>query len=105
MKLWVQQWEESERGWGVRPDGYSLHATREDVDMYIAEYTKDRNPNFVPDEYDRPCGKPYEVDIPDSNIHLAAFKSKADDSLGMRVFDNKSRPQPPSNSPGTWSRR
>lgn len=21
----VQKWEESERGWGTRPDGYSIH--------------------------------------------------------------------------------
>jgi hypothetical protein len=30
-----QEWEESERGWGCRPDGYSLHLDKEDRNTYI----------------------------------------------------------------------
>ena len=33
-----QYWEESERGWGVRPDGCSLHLTEADRKQFIKEY-------------------------------------------------------------------
>ena len=61
-----QQWEESERGWGVRPDGYSLHLTEEDREAYVTRFIKDEmklNPSgVVPNEYSRACGTPYIVD-------------------------------------------
>lgn len=60
--LWRQNWLESERGWGIRPDGYSLHTTRGDVDAYIAQYW-DGMPDTVPDEYSRPDGEPYQVEV------------------------------------------
>lgn len=53
-----QLWEESERGWGCRPDGFSLHLTDEDRLKYIKEYW-DRQPDGpAPDEYSRPLGWP-----------------------------------------------
>jgi len=52
-----QDWLESERGWGFRPDGYSLHLTEEDRKSYIKAYW-DRMPDQVPDEYSRPSGDP-----------------------------------------------
>jgi len=54
----VQKWEESERGWGTRPDGYSLHLTDEDRRAFIKEYWG-RMPDEAPDEYSRPDGTPY----------------------------------------------
>ena len=51
--VWCQLWEESEKGWGVRPDGYSLHSNQEDVKKYIKEYW-DGMPKQTPDEYSRP---------------------------------------------------
>ena len=33
-----QLWEESERGWGCRPDGYSLHKGVETCIAYVTEY-------------------------------------------------------------------
>lgn len=57
-----QDWLESERGWGQRDDGYSLHKSKADRDAYVAEYWK-RMPDEVPDEYSRPCGEPYLVDV------------------------------------------
>jgi hypothetical protein len=30
--LYVQKWTESEAGWGQRPDGYSLHISRDERD-------------------------------------------------------------------------
>ena len=31
----VQKWEESERGWGTRPDGFSLHLTEAYIQAFI----------------------------------------------------------------------
>ena len=47
------QWDESERGWGVRPDGYSFHLNEEDAKAFIKEYWS-KMPDSVPDEYSRP---------------------------------------------------
>lgn len=58
----VQKWEESERGWGTRPDGFSLHLTDADRKSYIEEYW-DRMPNSIPDEYSRPNGTPYKATV------------------------------------------
>lgn len=53
-----QKWEESERGWGTRPDGFSLHLTETDRQAYIKAYWSSM-PDAVPDEYERPDGTPY----------------------------------------------
>ena len=57
-----QNWEESERGWGVRPDGYSLHLTLSDRHQFIKEYW-DTMPNYVPDTYSRPEGEPVPTGV------------------------------------------
>lgn len=57
-----QEWVESERGWGIRPDGCSLHLTVADCKRFIKEYW-DKMPDEVPDEYSRPSGEPFVVDI------------------------------------------
>jgi len=59
-----QDWEESERGWGVRPDGWTMHLTRSDRDAYVREY----NQTFhvaasVPAEYTRISGEPRTVEV------------------------------------------
>lgn len=54
----VQLWEESERGWGVRPDGYSLHLTEADRVLFVSTQRASL-PDAVPDEYSRPIGMPY----------------------------------------------
>lgn len=51
-------WTESERGWGQRPDGVSLHPTKDLAEEYIKEYwarqpPRDKNGN-PPDCYVRP---------------------------------------------------
>jgi hypothetical protein len=55
-KVYLQYWEESERGWGIRPDGCSIHITMEDHNRYVSGIYSDRDPKNVPDEYDRTCG-------------------------------------------------
>lgn len=59
-----QDWLESERGWGIRPDGYSLHVNEEDRDRFVEEYWA-RMPDEVPESYSRPDGSayPHEVDL------------------------------------------
>ena len=74
MKIWVQKWEESERGWGTRPDGYTIHKSQKDIGLYL-KAMRDQETAwaiqagggavFVPDEYSRPSGNPYEAEITD----------------------------------------
>lgn len=55
--LWAWQWEESERGWGVRPDGASLHISEDEARAYLKKHWEEenkRNKGSVPDEYSRP---------------------------------------------------
>jgi hypothetical protein len=57
-----QEWLESERGWGTRPDGYSLHLTEADRQAYIKAY-RAKMPGAVPDEYARPASRPQLVEV------------------------------------------
>lgn len=81
-----QKWEESEAGWGTRPDGYSLHLSLEHLKQYIAEYWE-KMPDEVPDEYCRPGGAPYECEI-DSETYLKLKASKN----GLRFWDTPPYP-------------
>lgn len=58
----VQEWEESERGWGTSWDGYSLHLSTADREDFIREYW-DSLPDAVPNVYSRPYGDPVLFDI------------------------------------------
>lgn len=83
----VQKWEESERGWGTRPDGYSIHKSRADLSKFLAEERdaeRKRNPSGkVPDEYSRTCGTPYDAEVDDETY------ASIGDRSGRRVFNNK----------------
>jgi hypothetical protein len=62
--VFCQDWEESERGWGVRPDGHTLHLTREDRDAYVKGYNAAHNNEpTVPYEYTRTSGDPRLVEV------------------------------------------
>ena len=65
-KVYLQFWEESERGWGIRPDGCSLHLTVEDHKRYIKSIYDSRLNESVPYEYDRIVGEIIEVMIKDT---------------------------------------
>jgi hypothetical protein len=69
-----QDWLESERGWGCRPDGYSLHRNSDDLAQFVREYWA-RMPNSVPDEYSRPCGDPAIVSV-DVDVYDRVVNSK-----------------------------
>jgi hypothetical protein len=69
--VFAQDWDESERGWGVRPDGFTLHLTREDLDEYVkaanarqkAYFDKELGPGITPGEYTRTSGSPQEITV------------------------------------------
>lgn len=75
-----QNWLESERGWGTRPDGYSLHINKVHRDQFIEEYNETL-PKEVPDEYSRPEGKPFVISVDDETF-AEVKKSKN----GVRKF-------------------
>lgn len=78
--VYRQDWLESERGWGVRPDGYSLHATRADLASFVREYWKGM-PDEVPDEYSRPDGESFTVEVDE-----ATHKAIATSQYGIRRY-------------------
>ena len=77
-----QKWEESERGWGVRPDGFSLHLSHDGLRKYIKEYW-DGMPDEAPDEYSRPSGTPYEVGVAEEVV------VKIERNGGLRYYSNQ----------------
>lgn len=80
-----QKWLESERDWGTRPDGYSLHLTDKDRKQYVEEYwdaMPDKIDGRAPDIYSRPDGTPYVCDV-DVDMYEKIKKSKN----GIRNFD------------------
>ncbi len=95
MKVIVQKWEESERGWGVRPDGYSLHRTEEDRAAYVKAHW-DSLPDEAPDEYSRPSGSPYEADVTGDAERLLLERGS------FRTWDNK---YPGDGGPNGWVNR
>lgn len=70
MNVVVQSWTESEAGWGMRPDGVSVHRSDAARRAYIYEETKNYT-GPVPHEYSFPDGNPYmvEADVPADVVH------------------------------------
>ena len=77
-------WEESESGWGTRPDGFSLHLTEKDYDAFERDYWGGM-PDNVPHEYSRPAGSPTKVKI-DGDLYNKIKKTEN----GVRLYDEKS---------------
>jgi hypothetical protein len=67
MEVILQYWEESERGWGLRPDGCSLHIDARSHEDYVDMIYRDRTfYHSVPQEYDRIVGNPVKVIVIES---------------------------------------
>jgi hypothetical protein len=81
-KIILQLWEESERGWGTRPDGCSIHIDLNSQKQYIKDYYKDRDDN-VPDVYERIIGEPIEAFI-DDKLFSVIEKDK-----NVRLFETE----------------
>lgn len=75
-----QDWLESERGWGVESDGYSLHLTLADLEQFIDEYWVGM-PREVPEIYSRPCGEPYK-----SKVDEETYKKVKESKNGIRLL-------------------
>lgn len=59
-----QEWEESERGWGCRPDGVSIHFNEDDAKQFAKNFWKRQKEicgSSAPSEYTRESGKPFWV--------------------------------------------
>lgn len=75
MRVLVQEWMESEAGWGKRPDGFSIHFSQEQRDDYITEYWEKENARNiadanVPDEYSYETGSPFWAEIIDDSEEM-----------------------------------
>lgn len=61
--VYAVSWTEYERSWGQRPDGVSLHKSREDAEKYISDYDKKfNNEPSVPDCYTK-GGTPKLIEV------------------------------------------
>lgn len=80
MTLICQTWTERERGWGQRPDGFTLHLSMADRDAYVVGYNAQWNSEpKVPDSYTHADGNPYLVDDdPESRRILVGRKTQPD---------------------------
>lgn len=76
MKAYLQYWEESERGWGIRPDGCSLHVDLQSHSEYLKGIYFERTfHQHVPNEYDRSVGQPIVVGVND-NLYQKLLENK-----------------------------
>ena len=81
-----QNWTESERGWGQKHWGTTLHLSREDRDAYVAaHWAKEKKENKgggTPEWYVRDEGNPFEVEI-DNKTYRKLCKLKEEGQSGM----------------------
>ncbi len=68
-KIWVVEWDEYEKNWGSRPNGYSLHTTKEICNNYMQE----RVMNYS-DYHSNDPTKPYQTAV--SKALYATIKAK-----------------------------
>lgn len=73
------EWVESERGWGIKPDGYSLHINGEDVEKFIKAYWK-KMPDAVQDVYSLPEGQTTQ------RVDEATYKKIKKSKHGVRFY-------------------
>ncbi len=71
-----QPWTEYERGFGCRPDGYTLYLSKDHRDKHIKNYNKkNNNLDFAPDEYTKADGNAYFI-IVDKKCYDDLVESK-----------------------------
>lgn len=84
-KVIMQLWEESERGWGVRPDGCSLHMDSIIKNVFIDSIYKSRT-DKAPNEYDRITGGEINAFVDDQLFDI--IKSKGSIRLLEHELNN-----------------
>jgi len=88
----VQKWEESERGWGTRPDGYSIFLSETAHRAYMQAFSDKQQADYartktVPEEYTRPDGEAYLADVDEETYN----KLKASPN-GVLSFNSNNYP-------------
>lgn len=78
-----QEWVERERGWGMRPDGFTLHLTKEDHDAWVKRHYA-RHTGPVPDEYTSTVGDPRMLAI-DAAMYKNLTDNKESGGNGIHV--------------------
>lgn len=69
--VFIQNWDERERGSMPKPDGFTVHISVEQLKAYVSWYNKTfNNLDYVPDEYTCISGDPIEVEVDDSLYEL-----------------------------------
>lgn len=72
----VQNWEESERGWGTRPNGFTVHISHAQHQLYVAwYYATFNNCARTPEAYTRVAGDSLEIEVPHAVFSAIAAKS------------------------------
>lgn len=97
----IQQWEESEAGWGTRPCGWTIHITSKERDEFVEEYMtdqqnyyRDRGVHGTPNEYDRPAGQPKLVEVSDEAYAYILEKLNEDDKRQKGIWGRGPRMPP-----------
>ena len=78
-----QDWMESERGWGTRPDGCSLHIDYKSHTRFLEIHWGNRQQAYVPDEYSLPDGQPYWVNV-NHGVYEKLVKRKNEHGIWSR---------------------
>lgn len=68
--VFVQEWTETERGWGKRPDGFTIHPTLDALQAYCKDYRNRLIAEYgatAPDEYSYPDGQPASLTVQDDH--------------------------------------
>ena len=73
MSIWCVNWTEYERGWGSRPDGHTLHLTKESAEKYIENHWEKMPKSYVPDLYSK-NSKPFEITATEEELKLLSEK-------------------------------
>jgi len=85
----LQEWLESESGWGQRPDGYTVHLSVDDSKTFVENYwaeVRRRNPSGVtPECYSRPYGDPFVKDV-EKGVYNRLKKLKKEGKFGFRII-------------------
>ena len=87
FKVLMQAWTESERGWGMRPDGYTFHLTKEDHAKFVKDnwnWYVSRYGNRTPDEYSFPDG-----DVVQVTVTKECFEQLLEEDNGLWVSNKR----------------
>lgn len=81
--VYMLQWDEFERGWGRRPDGFSFHSSLDSCAAYLKAFYASRSSGPAPDEYESPSSNtPVRMT---ASLGFAKWVEQGDRRLGERV--------------------